>query len=168
MPIVCSVYAVKLSSFSFHLFLILPHTESQSLTRATPQVHQQQQTLIPPSPITTTLTSPLPSFLHYHYCSSCTSRDGIQQSSSQYQDPPFDSLSIFSVDHHQSQHCPLSAAIHSLLPPLVSAAHSLSLETELTRTLWSSSQVIPIVPELTCNSSRSTSLVGYSYYVPCQ
>jgi hypothetical protein len=52
MPIVCSVYAVKLSVFSFHLFLVFPCPESQSLTRATPRVHQHHQTFIPQSPIT--------------------------------------------------------------------------------------------------------------------
>jgi hypothetical protein len=39
-PIVCSVYTVKSSAFSFHLFLVLLCPESQSLTRATPQVHE--------------------------------------------------------------------------------------------------------------------------------
>jgi hypothetical protein len=50
-PIVCSFYAVTSSAFSFHLFLVLPRAESQSLTRATPRVHLRHQTLIPPSPI---------------------------------------------------------------------------------------------------------------------
>jgi hypothetical protein len=58
-PIVCSVYAVKSSAFFLHLFLVLPCPESQSPTRATPQVHQQCPLLIPPSPIAPTRTSPL-------------------------------------------------------------------------------------------------------------
>jgi hypothetical protein len=58
-PIVCSVYAVKSSAFFLHLFLVLPCPESQSLTRATPQVHQQCLPLIPPSPIALTCTFPL-------------------------------------------------------------------------------------------------------------
>jgi hypothetical protein len=69
MLLVCSIHTVKSSTFSFHLFLVLPCPESQSLTRATPQVHQQQQTLIPPSPIATTLTSLPLSVHHCHYCS---------------------------------------------------------------------------------------------------
>jgi hypothetical protein len=59
MPIVCSIYAVKSSMFFLHLFLVLPHPESQSLTRATPRVHQQCPPFILPSPIASTCTSPL-------------------------------------------------------------------------------------------------------------
>jgi hypothetical protein len=41
------------------LFLVLQRPESQSLTRATPRVHEGHLTLIPPSPIAPTHTSPL-------------------------------------------------------------------------------------------------------------
>jgi hypothetical protein len=57
--IVCSFYAVTSSTFFLHLFLILLRAESQSLTRATPPVHQRRLPLIPPSPIAPTRTSPL-------------------------------------------------------------------------------------------------------------
>jgi hypothetical protein len=152
-------------------FILCP--ESQSLTRATPRVHQWHQTLIPLSHIAWhSLLCPLSVLTNHHATvhrrSSCTSRSGTQQSSSQWQGPPSDSLSLPSIDHHQSQCHLLSATICSPLPPLVSATRSPSLEAELTRTLCRTSEVIPIVPEAHLVSFGSASLIRYSYYVPCQ
>jgi hypothetical protein len=116
---------LKSSAFSFHLLLILPCPESQSLTRATPRVNQWHQILIPLSHIARhsllrhrLCTTTAATAVHCH--SSCTSKSGAQWSSSQWQGPHSDSLSLPPVNCHQSQCHPLSTVrghpFVSLLP----------------------------------------------------
>jgi hypothetical protein len=54
------------------------------------------------------------------------------------------------------------------LPLFIAATRSPSPKAELTKTLWRSLEVIPIVLETHSVSFGYTSLVRYSYYIPRQ